>query len=189
MAVALQPYRFTVEQYHQMGDAGIFPEDCRVELVDGEIFEMPKPGPWHSGTVNRLNHYFVTALAGRAIVHVQNPTELDRYSEPLPDVMLLKPRADFYGTAHPRPEDALLLVEVSDTSLRHDRVRKLPIYARTGVPEYWIVNREADAIEIFRSPSREGYREVFRRGRGESVSPSAFPDLILAVDDLLGERR
>lgn len=186
MAVALQCYRFNVDQYHQMGEAGIFPPDCRVELVDGEIFEMTPIGPWHSGVVNWLTHRFATALAGRAIVHVQNPTELDAYSEPQPDVMLLKARADFYRSAHPTPADALLVVEVADTSLRHDRLRKLPIYARTGVPEAWIVNREDEAVEVFRSPSRDGYRERFRRGRGETVSPAAFPDLTLAVDDILG---
>jgi Uma2 family endonuclease len=186
VAVALQTYRFTVDQYHQMGEAGIFPPDCRVELVDGEIFEMSPIGPWHAGVVSWLTERFVIALTGRAIVHAQNPTELDTYSEPQPDIMLLKPRADFYRTAHPTPADAFLLVEVADTSLRHDRVRKLPIYARTGVPEVWIVNRDADAVEVFRTPSRDGYREQFRRGRGEVVSPAAFTDLSLAVSDILG---
>ena len=186
MVVAAERYRFTVDQYHQMAEAGIFSAECRVELVDGDIFEMSPIGSWHSGVVNRLNHRFAAALGDRAVVHVQNPTVLDLRSEPQPDVMLLRPRADFYGAAHPGPEHALLLVEVADTSLTHDRGRKLPVYARTGVPEVWIVNRAADAVEVFRDPTREGYREQLSRGRGEDIAPSAFPDVRFLVDDILG---
>jgi Uma2 family endonuclease len=185
MALAAQRYRFTVDQYHQMAEAGIFDPDCRVELVDGEIFKMTPIDPWHSGVVNFLTHHFVTVLAGRAVVHVQNPTELDPRSEPQPDVMLLEPRADFYRSGHPRPEQTLLLVEVSNTSLSHDRRRKLPIYARTGVLEVWIVNRRADAIEVFREPSKQGYRD-HRTLRRERLAPAAFPDFHLSVDQILG---
>ena len=186
MIDAVQRYRFTVDQYHQMGDAGILSPDCRVELIDGEIFEMSPIDPWHAGVVNWLNHRFVTGLGGRAVVHVQNPTIVDRRSEPQPDLMLLKPRDDFYRTAHPTPDDALLVVEVAHTSLAHDRRRKLPLYARTGVSEVWIVNRRADAVDVFRGPSPQGYRDQFRCGRGESLAPSVFPDLRLSVHDILG---
>ena len=92
---------------------------------------------------------------------------------------------DFYRTAHPTPEDALLVVEVAHTSLARDRRRKLPLYARTGVSEVWIVNRRPDAVDVFRGPSREGYRDQFRCGRGGELAPSAFPDLRLSVDDVL----
>jgi Uma2 family endonuclease len=136
--------------------------------------------------VNWLNHRFVTGLGGRAVVHVQNPTIVDRRSEPQPDLMLLKPREDFYRTAHPTPEDALLGVEVAHTSLAHDRRRKLPLYARTGLSEVWIVNRRADAVGVSRGPSPQGYRDQFRCGRGEELAPSAFPDLRFSVDDILG---
>jgi len=186
MIDAVQRYRFTVDQYHQMGDAGILSPDCRVELIDGEIFKMSPIDPWHAGVVNWLNHRFVTGLGGRAVVHVQNPTIVDRRSEPQPDLMLLKPRDDFYRTAHPTPDDALLVVEVAHTSLAHDRRRKLPLYARTGVSEVWIVNRRADAVDVFRGPSPQGYRDQFRRARGEDLAPSAFPDLNLSVGDILG---
>lgn len=188
MIEAVQRYRFTVGQYHRMGKAGIFPPDARVELVDGQIFEMSPISPWHSGVVNRLNHRFVTALGDRAVVHVQNPSIVDRHSEPQPDLMLLRPREDFYDTAHPTPRDALLVVEVAHTSLAHDRQRKLPLYAKRGVSEVWIVNRRADAIEVFRDPSARGYREQFKRVRGEEIAPAAFPDLRLSVDDILGRR-
>jgi Uma2 family endonuclease len=186
MIGAVKRYRFTVDQYHRMGEAGIFSPDCRVELIDGEIFEMSPINPWHSGVVNWLNHRFVTGLGGRAVVHIQNPTIVDRRSEPQPDLMLLTPRADFYRTAHPTPEDALLVIEVAETSLAHDRRRKLPLYARTGVSEVWIVNRRADAIDVFRAPSATGYATPLRRSRGEEVVPAAFPDLRLSVDDILG---
>ena len=186
MAVKPQRYRFTVDQYHQMAEAGIFHPEGRVELIDGEIFQMSPIDPWHAGIVNRLNRWFVTGLGERAVVHVQNPVGLDSRSEPQPDIMLLRPRADFYGTAHPGPEHAFLLVEVANTSLRHDRGRKLPLYARTGVPEVWIVNRQADAIEVFRGPSGRSYREHDIRRRGQHLAPSAFPDLRLSVDGVLG---
>ena len=187
MAVALdRRYRFTVDQYHRMAEAGIFDADCRLELVDGVIFEMTPVDPWHSGVVNWLTHRFVTALGDRTVVHVQNPVELDPRSEPQPDIMLLSPREDFYRTAHPEPEHSLLLVEVANTSLRHDRGRKLPVYARTGVSEVWIVNRRADAVEVFRTPSSRGYQEHEVVGRGGHVAPAAFPDCRLLVDDILG---
>ena len=169
-----------------MGDAGIFDPDCRVELINGEIFEMSPIDPWHAGVVDFLGNYLAVGLAGRAIVRVQNPTELDPRSEPQPDIMLLKPRSDFYRTAHPRPGDIFLLIEVSYTSLAHDRGRKLRAYARGGVPEVGIVSRPGDAIEVFRTPSKHGYRERRTLRRGERLAPAAFPDLELSVDDILG---
>ena len=188
MIGAVRRYRFTVEQYHQMGELGIFPPECRVELVNGEIFRMSPIGPWHSGVVNRLNRWFVTGAGDRAVVHVQNPTIVDKRSEPQPDIMLLSPRDDFYGRAHPTPQDTFLVVEVAETSLAHDRRRKLPLYARTGVVEVWIVNRRADAIDLFREPSAAGYAVHQRRRRGDDIAPAAFPDIRLSVDRILGER-
>ena len=101
MIGTVKRYRFTVDQYHRMGKARIFHPDCRVELVNGEIFEMSSIDPWHSGIVDWLVHRFATELSGRAIVHPQNPTIVDQHSEPQPDLMLLKPREDFYRTAQP----------------------------------------------------------------------------------------
>lgn len=186
MIGTVKRYRFTVDQYHRMGKARIFHPECRVELVNGEIWQMSPIDPWHSGIVMWLTHRFSAGLSGRAIVNVQNPTIVDRHSEPQPDLMLLKPREDFYRRAHPTPDDTLLVVEVANTSLAHDRRRKLPLYARTGVLEVWIVNRRADAVDVFRGPTADGYREHLIRGRGDDVSPAAFPDLRLSVDELLG---
>ena len=186
MAVVAHRYRFTVDQYHRMGDVGIFDRDCRVELINGEIFEMSPINPWHAGVVDFLGNRLTIGLVGRAIARIQNPTEIDPRSEPQPDVMLLKPRRDFYRTAHPRPGDTLLVIEVADASLRHDRGRKLRAYARAGVPEVWIVSRPGDAIEVFREPSKHGYREHQTLRRGERLAPAAFPDLTLSVEDILG---
>lgn len=186
MIGAVKRYRFTVDQYHRMGKTGIFHPDCRVELINGDIFEMSPIDPWHAGVVNWLTHRVITGLGTRAVVHVQNPTIVDRRSEPQPDLMLLTPRKDFYRSAQPTPENTLLVVEVANTSLAHDRRRKLPLYARTGVSAVWIVNHRADAVDVFRDPSPQGYRQQLRRGRGDDVSPSAFPDLRLSVDDILG---
>jgi Uma2 family endonuclease len=142
--------------------------------------------PWHAGVVNRLVHRFVTDLGERAVVHVQNPVGLDARSEPQPDVMLLEPRKDFYGTAHPWAEHAFFLVEVASTSLRYDRGRKRPLYAGASVSGVWIVNRRADAVEVFRGPSGGSYTEEEIRRRGQFLTPAAFPDLRLSVDDVLG---
>ena len=179
-------YRFTVDQYHRMGALGVFQPDCRVELLDGEIFEMTPVDPWHAGVVDWLTERFVLALGGRAVVRVQNPIGLDDRSEPQPDLILLQPQRDFYRRAHPGPGHAFLVIEVANTSLRHDRSRKLPLYARADVREVWIVNRSADAIEVFGEPFRSGYRAQRVARRGDHVAPAAFPDCRFLVDDVLG---
>ncbi|MGH7545565.1 MAG: Uma2 family endonuclease, partial [Gemmatimonadota bacterium] len=106
--------------------------------------------------------------------------------EPQPDVVLLKPRDDFYTGAHPRPEDVLLVVEVAETSLGYERRLKLPEYARVGVPEVWLLDLPGDGLEVLRGPAPQGYRDVRRLNRGARVAPQALPDVELSVDDLLG---
>lgn len=177
--------RFTVADYHAMARAGILTEEDRVELLDGQIVEKMTINRPHAGCVNRLNRLFVGRLGDRAVVQPQNPILLDDYSEPEPDVSLLRPKADFYAQEDPMPEDVLLVIEVADASLARDRMVKVPLYARAGVPEVWIVNLQARRIEVFKGPSQEGYRESRWIDDG-SLSPLAFPDLALRLDDLLG---
>jgi len=177
--------RFTVDEYYKMGKARILCEDERVELIEGDIIQMPPIGGPHASRVNRLNYQFVLALANRAMVTVQNPLRLNTESEPVPDVLLLKPRDDFYES-HPTPSDVLLLVEVSDTTLRYDLRTKVPLYARLGVPEVWVEDLRGDVLRVFRDPAPTGYGTSFTCGRGEHISPLAFPDLTFAVDDILG---
>lgn len=188
MAVPLVRHRVTIGEYHQMGEAGILTEDDRVELIEGEIVEMPPIGPPHAGGVIRLAQLFTDALGGRALVSQQNPVALSDHSEPQPDVTLLRPRADYYARSHPTPADVLLVVEVAETSVGSDRRVKLPLYARAGIPEAWLLDLPGDALEVHRQPSPEGYREVQRFRRGGRLAPQAFPELELRVDDLLGER-
>ncbi|PKB65135.1 MAG: hypothetical protein BZY80_00980 [SAR202 cluster bacterium Io17-Chloro-G2] len=186
MAVQLLRRRFTADEYHLMGRAGILGEDDRLELLEGEIVEMAPIGSRHQATVDRLNRLVSSRMADQAVVRVQGPVRLGEDSEPQPDVMLLRLRTDFYESAHPAPNDVLLLVEVSDTSTEYDREVKLPLYARYGIAEVWLVGLEARTVDVFRSPTTQGYQEVSQSGPGQHLSPMAFPQLDVAVDDILG---
>jgi Uma2 family endonuclease len=184
---ALRPRRrFNVEDYYRMAEAGILGEDDRVELIEGEIVEMPPIGSPHGGGVKALNRLFSRLVGDRAIVSVQDPVRLSEISEPVPDVCLLRPRQDLYRDSHPRPADVLLLVEVADTTAAFDRRVKLPLYARAGIAEYWIVDLEAGIVEVFRGPGPEGYAERAEFRPGDSVAPAAFPDAVLSLGDILG---
>lgn len=173
---------FTVSEYHSMAEAGILPEDDRVELIEGEIFRMAPIGSRHAGCVNRLNH-FLRGSGG--ILSPQNPVLFGSLSEPQPDIALLRSRDDFYASSLPTPEDVLLLVEVADSSIGFDRRVKVPLYARNGVPEVWIVDLTKGRMEVHREPSATGYRDVRLLQRSDRLSPLAFPDLELNVSDIL----
>lgn len=186
MAVQVMRKRFTIDEYYQMGQAGILSEDDRVELIEGEIVMMTPLGSPHAGKTNRLNRLFSGRLGERAIVTVQNPILLPPDSEPQPDLAILLPRMDFYERSHPRPEDVLLIIEVADTSGDYDRGIKLPLYVRAGIQEVWIVDLTAECVEVYRQPGPAGYQSVQRFTRGQSLAPQAFPDLRLSVDEIFG---
>ena len=186
MTVQLLRRRFTAIEYHRMGQAGILREDDRLELLEGEIVEMAPIGSRHQATVDRLNRLFSSRAADAAMVRVQGPVRLGDDSEPQPDLILLRRRSDFYASAHPGPEDVLLLVEVSDTSAEYDREVKLPLYARHGIVEVWLVGLEAGVVEVYRGPTTHGYQEVSQLQRGQGLSSEALPQLELAVDEILG---
>ncbi len=185
MAAVLERWRFTVDDYRRLAEVGILTEDDRVELLDGEIVRMSPIGDRHVAAVNRCNRVFSRAAGERVLVSVQNPVDLDPYNEPQPDVALLRPRDDDYARGKPGPPDLLLVVEVADTSLAYDRQTKLPRYAATGVPEAWLLDLEADALEVHREPRPDGYAMIRRYRRGERVRAAALPDVEVAVDDLL----
>jgi Uma2 family endonuclease len=178
--------RFTVEEFHQMAQAGILNEDDRVELIEGEIVEMTPISSRHAACVDRLNRLFALRFGEATIVRVQSPIRLGELSEPQPDLALLKLRPDFYAAAHPGPEDALLLVEVAETSSDYDRQVKIPLYAQADIPEVWLVDLQEEIVEIYRKPSPQGYGEVRQTRRGQLIPLEAFPDLELAVDEILG---
>ena len=176
--------RFTVAEYYRMAEVGILQPDERVELIKGEIIVMPPIGDRHAMEVRQATRVFYRIAGGTVIISVQNPIHLGEHFQPQPDVALLRFREDNYP-AHPTPADILLVIEVSDTSLNYDRNVKVPLYAGAGIVETWLVNLEADYIEVYRQPGPEGYQQSVIFRRGEKISPVSRPDLELNVDDLL----
>lgn len=185
--VQIARHSFTVDEYNRMGAAGILPDGVRTELIEGEIVEMAPIGSHHLSAVIALSEiFFRTLTPGRATVSVQGPLELSDRSEPEPDVLVLAHRADHYREHIPSTKDVYLLIEVSDSTIQWDRDVKLPLYAREGVPEVWIVDLTAESVQVCREPTASGYNKVSMASRGESLSPIAFPDLAVAVNDILG---
>ncbi len=168
-----------------MAETGALPPDARVELLDGQIVDMSPIGPFHGGVTNYLITFFTDAARRRWITTAQNPVRLDDDSEPQPDLMLLKPSADYYRFRHPQAEDVFLLVEISDTSLEKDQEKKVPAYARAGIVEVWIVNLNDQTIEVYRKPHFAGYGSKVILNAGDKASPQAFPDVSLDVAELL----
>lgn len=151
-------HRFSAEDFHRLHEAGILPEDARVELVEGEIVEMSPIGKRHAYVLNTLVD-LLSPLRGRAVLSVQNPLALPPDTEVYPDLVLLRPPRTAYRDRLPEAQDALLVVEVADTSLDYDLNVKVPLYAKAGVPEVWVVDLARDRVHVFRKPAGEGYGE------------------------------
>ena len=179
-------HRINVAQFHRMLEAGVLTEDDRVELIDGEMRDMPPIGPSHSGCTVGLIQLLTQALGDRVLLNVQGPLALDGRSELYPDLLVLKPRDDLYQTAHPTADDVLLLIEVADTTLEYDRKTKLPKYARAGVPLYWIVDVQHKTIHEHRDPDRfaRRYRETRSVSTGTIAAPLAGVEVQVALTDL-----
>lgn len=177
--------RFTVSEYHRLADAGILQEDDRVELLYGEIVEMSPIGPKHAGTVDRIVRVLTFLFGETAIVRGQNPILLNDYSEPLPDVAILRPRDDFYTTAHPTAEEVLIVIELSDSSLAFDRQIKLPAYAAGNIPEYWIIDLTHDRIMVHTDPSEDQYLTINTYHLNDRLDSPGLPTAI-EVKELLG---
>ncbi len=186
MAALLTRRRFTVEEYHQMAQAGIFSEDDRVELIKGEVVEMTPIGSSHAACVKRLNQLFSQRVGDRALISIQDPIRIDPHSEPQPDVALLQLRQDYYASTHPNPKDILLVIEVADTSANYDRDVKIPIYAQAGIVEVWLIDLAKTCVEVYREPTSQGYERVQIVRRGERLTPQAFPQLEVTADEILG---
>lgn len=178
-----------------MAQAGILREDDRVELLDGEIVTMAPIGSRHQACVDRLTDLLSPQVARRAILRVEGPICLGEHSEPQPDVALLRPRADFYAQGHPRSQDVLLIIEVTDlsacnaqagTSATYDGETKVPLYAGAGIPEVWLIDLSEERIELCRQPSPQGYQQIQRLRRGDYLAPAVLPDVVLAVEAVLG---
>lgn len=178
-------HRISVDEYHRMGEGGVFAPDERLELLDGVLIAMPPIGPAHAFSVLALSKFLNEKLGDRALVNVQNPVVIGPTSKPQPDVMLLRPPLARYGKQLPVTADALLVVEVSDSTRVVDRGPKLQGYARAGVSEVWIVDLVEGAVDAFTEPSGEDYARRFRAKRGDRLAPAAFPDAPIAVSDIL----
>lgn len=186
MSVQIARRHFNVTEYYRMAMAGVFSEDDRVELLEGEIIEMNPIGSRHAACVGRLTKYLERLAGDHVIVWVQNPVQVNNYSEPLPDVTLLKPRDDFYAHANPQPTDVLLIIEVADSSVEYDRDIKIPLYAEADIPEVWLVNLPKETIEIYAQPSDGVYQEIRVVQRGESLTSTSIPSLVIDADVVLG---
>jgi Uma2 family endonuclease len=182
----LARHRYSVAEYYRMVEIGIFARDARVELIEGELIDMERRRPRHASATMRLSRLRLEALAEEAIVSVHGQLRLDDHSEPEPDLMLLKPREDFYAAAHPTVADVLLLIEVADTSARYDREIKLPLYARHGVPEVWIVDLDARLLCFFRSPVGESYADTRTTANPGATRIGAFADVSIDLAPIFG---
>lgn len=186
MSLQLEHWVFSVDEYHRMLETGILSEDDYVELIEGEIVKMSPIGSRHVACVNRLNGLLNRKVGQDVIVSVQNPFRLDDYSEPEPDIALVRPRDDFYAQSLATAADVLLIIEVADTSVEVDRRVKLPLYAKASIPEVWLANLPEDRIEAHSEPVNRVYQRVRIAKRGERLSSESVPNLVLNVDEILG---
>ena len=187
VAAAPTRHRLDVDEYHCMAEAGIFGDNKRIELIDGDLIDMAPIGQGHAGVVNGLTEALFVACAGRATVSPQNPVRIDRSSEPQPDLAVLRRRADFYVTGEPPgPADVLLLIEVADSSLRFDRTVKLPLYARAGIAEFWLVDLKRRVVDVYRAPSGDSYAEATTHRPGDSLALVLAPEIVVKLDLVFG---
>ena len=181
------PRRFSVDEYYQMAETGILAPDERVELLAGELFEMAPMGDWHGGCITNFDELLQESIGRRATKRVQMPLRLNDEYAPEPDLVLLRRRSDAYKAATPRPEDVLLLIEVADSTAANDRRRKLPDYARFGIPEVWLAVRDGHHVEVHAEPVDGVYTRIETVGMGGVLTPTAFPDVAITVSDVISE--
>ena len=186
MATAsLKKHLTHLDEWQKMVNAGVFPPECHLELIQGEIIDMAPIGPNHAGHVKRLNHFFTNLLQNIAITAVQDPLQLGDLSEPEPDFMILRPVDDFYASRHPTAQDVLLLIEVADSSLAFDQNQKLRLYAMHGIPEYWLLNLNEACLEVYRKPRGEVYAEKTTLGSSDSITLEKLPEITLQLSNIL----
>lgn len=178
--------RFTADEYCRMAEVGILPETGRFELIDGEIIEMSPIGSRHHSRILRLTSLFNKRLGDSVILSVQGSVRLSLYSQPQPDLALLKPRADFYEAAHAGPEDILLVVEVAETSFTYDSKVKVPLYAGAGIAEYWLLDVRKNVLVVRTDPVEGEYPKVRVLRHGDTVTLQKLPRVTFSVDEILG---
>jgi Uma2 family endonuclease len=181
----LQRHRLTVDEYYRMAEAGVLAPGARVELIEGEVVDMAAIGTRHASAVKKLIALLSAAVQGRAIVAAQDPLRLSDASESQPDLMLLRPRADFYAQAHPGPADVLLLIEVSDSTVAYDRGIKLDLYAKHGIAEVWIVDLDNNIVRFFRANDGQGYTDITASETPRATPVAALPGMTIDLSGLL----
>ena len=177
-------HRFSVTDYYRLAEIGVLRADARVELLDGQICDSFSISPLHAAVTRQVAQPFFEQPKRQLIVSMRNPVRLDEFSEPEPDVMLLKYRQDYYSKRHPGPEDVFLLIEVADVSLDYDR-DKLAIYCRAKIAEVWIINLVDLTVEVYSEPQYAGYGSITILHTGDAATPQAFPDVSVNVAELL----
>lgn len=178
--------RFSVAEYHQMIANAILTKQDHVELINGEIVEMSPISPNHAGVVDRINKLLSHKADDSVIVRVQNPIQLDDYSEPQSDLCLVKARDDFYRHSHPKADDVLLVIEVAESSALRDRIVKAPEYAKALIAELWLIDFPKGLIEIFADPLNGSYQSIRQARHDEKLTPRLLPSLVVKVEELLG---
>ncbi len=188
MSVAMEDiprrHRITVDEYYRMAEVGLLAPDARVELIDGEIIDMPPIGSPHAAMDSMINSVLTHAVGQRAIVRGGLPIRLGDMSEPQPDFALVSPRKDFYAERHPTAADTFLAIEVSDTTLSFDLGRKMALYARHGVPELWVIDLKRARLHVFRRPSGNEYLEVLALDAPSSMVIEKLPGVSLDLSSV-----
>ena len=184
--MSVQAKRWTRAEYERMAELGLLAPDSHVQLIEGEILQMAPPGAPHSTAVGLVQDILHATFQGTAFhVRGQQPIRIGDHSEPEPDVAVVKGRRSDYRAAHPTAADTVLAVEVADTSIELDRRRKARLYARAGIPEYWVVALQERILEVFTGPSAAGYERHVALQPGDTVSPTARPDAKIDVASIL----
>lgn len=176
--------RFSVDEYYKMIELGLIKDYEKAEIINGELIQKMTVGNKHAFIVDTLNRFFTRNASDSIFVRVQNPLRLSDYNEPEPDIALTD-LTKYDGKRHPRPEETLLVVEVSDSTLKYDRETKLSLYAEAEIPEVWIVNVPSDIVEVHQDPSNGVYQLVNIFNQGETAQSSILPELSISVDEIL----
>jgi Uma2 family endonuclease len=185
-APPIERRKFRVDEYQKMVQLGILPEESGWEIIAGEIIKKIPIGSKHAGTVKRISEVIRDVIGKAAIISVQDPIHLDDYNEPEPDIALLRRRGDFYTESHPIPMEILVLIEVSDSTVKYDRETKKTLYAEHEIGEFWLVDLTNKTIEIHTQPRRGIYHNIQIFAQDEELESNAVEDLRLNVNEILG---
>jgi Uma2 family endonuclease len=179
--ISTQVRLLTITEYHRMIETGIIHEGEHIELISGQIFNMAAKGTRHTVSTTELMGELLILLGRTAKIRCQDPITLPNHSEPEPDIVIAKLRADNYVDSHPAPVDIILVIEVADSTLNFDRNTKAPLYAAAGISEYWIVNLADDRLEIYSQPEGSIYTSTQIILPPRSINLPQFPGIMLDI--------